>query len=874
MRRVNAVVVTVAALLTVCLWAVINWPVPAPPWPDKVAGVAYSPFRAHNNPVKNNYPTVEEIDADLAMLQSKATALRVYGVDGTLVEIPRLARKYGLTVTMGTWLDQTNLDLTNTYIAQLIETARTNSNVVRVIVGNESLLRGDFSVDEIIRYLDQVRAAIPNIPVSTAEPWHIWVKYPQLVEHVDYIAAHFLPYWEGISLEAGVDHVYATRQILANTFPGKSIFMAEVGWPSNARVRMEAAASRAYEALFLRRFLARAEKNHDDYNLMEAFDQTWKVATEGSIGAYWGIWDVDRELKIALRGPIVPIAHWPLLAAAAIVVGLAFYLLLLWDGAFFSIQGRIFLCGVSFVSSNTMVWICNDYLDQYITFKTIAVGVLLGVGFLGVFLVLLTEAHETAETRWVFQRRRMFHPILMRTAESRLPHLPKVSVHVPAYNEPPEMMIETLNALARLDYPDYEVLVIDNNTADPAVWKPVEAHCQTLGPRFRFFHVAPLKGFKAGALNYVTALTAPDAEIIAVIDSDYQVSPTWLRDLVPYFSRPEVGLVQSPQDYRDNGENPFKSMCYYEYKGFFHIGMVTRNDRNAIIQHGTMTMIRTRLLKDLGGWAEWCITEDAELGLRVLAKGFESVYIKDSYGKGLMPDTFIDYKKQRFRWAYGALQIIRRHAREIFFNRGSTALTGGQRYHFLAGWLPWAADGINLFYTIAAIIWSAAIILFPKHVDTPYAIFVTPPVLLFVFKVAKMIYLYRTEIGVTRRHTMAAALSGLALSHTIARAMITGVLTNDRPFFRTPKCENRPAVVRAILDSSEELVLLLALWISALGVALVQGKEMPSAYIWSAALFIQSLPYAAAVLVALINALPKPMMNWVCRVRKWSAQSG
>ena len=92
---------------------------------------------------------------------------------------------------------------------------------------------------------------------------------------------------------------------------------------------------------------------------------------------------------------------------------------------------------------------------------------------------------------------------------------PKVSIHVPAYNEPPEMVIETLDALARLDYANLEVLVIDNNTRDENVWRPVEAHCATLGPRFRFFHVAPLEGFKAGALNYALERTAPDAAIVA-----------------------------------------------------------------------------------------------------------------------------------------------------------------------------------------------------------------------------------------------------------------------------------------------------------------------------------------------------------------------
>src|ERR1700740_3679826 len=156
------------------------------------------------------------------------------------------------------------------------------------------------------------------------------------------------------------------------------------------------------------------------------------------------------------------------------------------------------------------------------TVSSVIAGVLLLLGMLGVLLVLLAEAHEWAEAHWVTYRRRLGAPML---ASEQSP--PRVSIHVPAYNEPPAMLIETLDALSRLDYPDFEVLVIDNNTRDESVWRPVEAHCAQLGARFRFFHVAPLAGFKAGALNYALARTAPDAEIIAVIDSDYAVDAAW-----------------------------------------------------------------------------------------------------------------------------------------------------------------------------------------------------------------------------------------------------------------------------------------------------------------------------------------------------------
>ena len=124
---------------------------------------------------------------------------------------------------------------------------------------------------------------------------------------------------------------------------------------------------------------------------------------------------------------------------------------------------------------------------------------------------------------------------------------PKVSIHVPAYAEPPTMLIATLDALAQLDYPDFEVLVVDNNTRDESLWRPVQAHCRKLGPRFRFFHVDPLPGYKAGALNFALDQTAADAEVVAAIDADYVVRPEWLRDLVPAFANPRTGIWVTTQ---------------------------------------------------------------------------------------------------------------------------------------------------------------------------------------------------------------------------------------------------------------------------------------------------------------------------------------
>jgi len=326
---------------------------------------------------------------------------------------------------------------------------------------------------------------------------------------------------------------------------------------------------------------------------------------------------------------------------------------------------------------------------------------------------------------------------------------------------------------------------------------------------------------------------------------------------VPHFADPSIAVVQSPQDYRDGEESTFKKLCYAEYKGFFHIGMVTRNDRNAIIQHGTMTMIRRSVMDELK-WADWTICEDAELGLRVFKAGYSAAYAHDSFGKGLMPDTFIDFKKQRFRWAYGAIQIMKGHARSLFSGKDSQ-LKRGQRYHFIAGWLPWVADGLNIFFTAGALMWSAAMIIVPQRVDPPLLIFAIPPLALFLFKVGKIIFLYRRAMGVNLKDAFCAAVAGLALSHTIAKAVLYGMFTKSIPFFRTPKMRSSHGLMVALAEAREEVFIMLLLWGAALGIAIVQGLPSYDVKFWVIMLLVQSLPYLAALIMALLSSQPKPL---------------
>lgn len=370
-------------------------------------------------------------------------------------------------------------------------------------------------------------------------------------------------------------------------------------------------------------------------------------------------------------------------------------------------------------------------------------------------------------------------------------YLPRVSLHVPAYNEPPEMVKETLDALAKLDYPNYEVIVIDNNTTDPALWKPVEDHCAKLG--FRFFHLDNWPGFKSGALNYGLRQTDPGAEIVGVVDSDYIVSPHWLRSCVGFFHAPSVAFVQSPQDYRDvDRTDRYAVACYNAYLYFFKVSMASRNEHNGIIFAGTMGLLRRSVLEEVGCWDEWCITEDAELSLRILAAGHEGYYVDRSFGRGLMPLNFEGLKKQRFRWAFGGMQIMRLHWRALLpwpSRRGAAqGLTLTQKWDYLLGGLQWLNDPVTFGFTILLLLGSASLLVAHSLFIQPLAGAVLVVPFLFVFMgVSRFLWALRCRLNCSLREAASAFTILLGLTWVVTLACVLGLTKAQGVFLRTPK---------------------------------------------------------------------------------------
>jgi hypothetical protein len=190
-------------------------------------------------------------------------------------------------------------------------------------------------------------------------------------------------------------------------------------------------------------------------------------------------------------------------------------------------------------------------------------------------------------------------------------------------------------------------------------------------------------------------------------------------------------------------------------------------------------------------------------------------------------------------------------------------LTRGQRYHFLAGWLPWVADGFNLLFNFGALAWSIAMIVAPKSIDPPLMALSFLPLSLFTFKVGKIVYLYRTRVQATFAETVAAALAGFALSHTIAKAILWGIFTSDKPFYRTPKMAPKTALLQALINARQEVLLLLAFWAAIIGLHIRQPSTSFDLQLWIIVMLVQSIPYAASLVLSLISGFQGVSAKWV-----------
>jgi exo-beta-1,3-glucanase (GH17 family)/cellulose synthase/poly-beta-1,6-N-acetylglucosamine synthase-like glycosyltransferase len=845
MRAVVAVLLFVTGIHA-AMWGVLRERQEAPDFKGILPSVSYSPFEGTGHPDVDNIPNAERIRADMKALAPLTRAIRLYSSTGGVELVPPIANEAGIKVTVGAWIDK-NVDRNEREMLSAIDLAKHNGNVNGIVVGNETIYRGEQKIDDLIKLIQRVKGSV-NVPVTTGEIWNIWLEHPELASSVDFIAAHILPYWEGFSDKQAVDQALIIYQKLRDAFPGKRIVIAEFGWPSAGYNLQQAMPGPFQQAVTLRNFVSRAEAIGMEYNIVEAIDQPWKFF-EGGVGPYWGILNAAREPKFAWSGPVLDEAYWKL-ATIAILVGILMSLPILRLTEATVMQSLM----LSAAANGVGAWVATVFAywtGHYFVFGS-AFALTLGLILLvPLVLIAMARIEEIAAVAFGKGPHRLIvkgAPLAPATMGDSVT-FPKVSIHVPAYFEPPEMLKQTLDAVARLDYPNFECVVIINNTPDPAFWQPIQDHCRALGERFVFINAEKVQGFKAGALRIAMERTAVDAEIIGVIDADYVVQPDWLKDLVPVFADPRVGLVQAPQDHRDSDRSLMHYVMNGEYAGFFDIGMVQRNEANAIIVHGTMCLIRRAAMDMAGGWTGDTICEDTDLGLEIIEHGWLTHYTNHRYGHGLLPDTYEAFKKQRHRWAYGGFQIVKKHWRR--FLPGASRLSQDQRREFSLGWLNWlGAESLGVLVAILNLIW-VPIVAF-ADIAIPDKILTLPIIASFVVSLVHFMVLYRLRVPVKWGQMLGAMITAMSVQWTVSRAVANGLITEHLAFSRTSKG-----------GFSLMSVEFQAFWEAVIGVLLLLGaavlvvtnsfKEVREIYVFAAVLVLESLPFLSAVAIAILE---------------------
>ncbi|ASC94163.1 glycosyltransferase family 2 protein [Sulfurospirillum diekertiae] len=826
--------IVVTSLIQILLWTRTgDQIVISPQIGEKLESLSYTPFKGFEKALKSD----AEIAEDMKTIEHIARKVRTYAISDAKHVLENV-QDTKLKVDVGLWLS-TDKNANESEIETLFELIKLYSpRISSIIVGNEVLLRADLTPEELFAYIDRVSVRT-RIPVTTAEVQHVWLSNTELARHVDFICVHILPYWEKVPIERTLAFTKEKYDAIAKMYPKKPITIGEFGWPSSGYNNEKAEATLTNQIAAITGFLEMAKAEKWTYNIVEAFDQPWKGVHEGSVGPYWGLFDTNKQPKFHFIKQTIINPLWRYQMAGSVFFGILL--------TFFGLRNQRvnFAHAITYSAASQAMGfgIAMAATYPFVYYMNFGMWIMWTMGiFLMIPLVIIT----LAKINELFKCTLGIAPKRLAPLHLKLEHAPFVSIHVPAYKEQPHVLIETLNSLAHMKYTNYEVLVIINNTPEEFYWKPIEEHCAKLGEKFVFLNIT-CKGFKAGALNEALKYTNEKAEILAVIDADYVVSEDWLIDLVPLFDDPKVGLVQAPQDHRDSQESLIKQAMNAEYAGFFDIGMVERNEENAIVAHGTMLMARLSAVHEVGDWTTYTIVEDSELGLRLFEAGYTAHYTNRRYGWGLLPDTVEAFRTQRHRWAYGAIQILKRHWRH--FMPSSKTLTPYQKYHFVAGWFFWLSDAFGAMTAFLNIFWVPFIIF--VGVTIPTLPLTLPILVAFLVNILHAFILYHTRVKMSVRETMLSAIASMSLQLVIFKAVYDGFVKDGLPFKRTEKGGNTKKVNKSPIR--HEMILASLLTISFFALYFTNYTRITEIYVFSFTLLIQSVPYYSAIVLRIIE---------------------
>ncbi len=297
------------------LWATLHDSAPPSRLPDanglRFPCLSYAPFRERGNAPTARHLIIpaQAIERDLRQIAQLSGCVRIYGTSNGLDAVPAIARRLGLRVWLGAWLGS-DPALNRRELESALQLARQHTDIVdRLVVGSEVLLRRELPVTALTALLDEARRR-SAVPVAYADVWEFWLRHADALRpHVDEAVIHVLPYWEDrpVAVRDGVAHVLAIHAQVSAQLAPLPVAIGETGWPSAGRMRAGARPGSEEQTRFLRELLVsvhalRSQLPSSVLNVIEAFDQPWKVTLEGVAGASWGVFTADGEQRYEATG--------------------------------------------------------------------------------------------------------------------------------------------------------------------------------------------------------------------------------------------------------------------------------------------------------------------------------------------------------------------------------------------------------------------------------------------------------------------------------------------------------------------------------------------------------------------------------------------
>ena len=260
---------------------------------SKIHGLSFSPYIEGQGPGT----VVEEaqIRERLAIIAPYTKWIRSFSCTEGHELIPAIAREYGLKTMVGVWLDD-DLEHNELELENAIRVAG-EGHVDILAIGNEVLLRGDLTEDELLEYMRRAKDGAPNVAVGYVDAYFEFVDHPRVTEACDVLLANCYPFWEGCPAEHALLYMKDMYRRVSNVANGKRVIVSETGWPNIGTAEGAAVPTLENAIKYFVDTCRWAEDEGIEIFYFSSFDESWKVGAEGDVGAYWGLWDKDGNPK-------------------------------------------------------------------------------------------------------------------------------------------------------------------------------------------------------------------------------------------------------------------------------------------------------------------------------------------------------------------------------------------------------------------------------------------------------------------------------------------------------------------------------------------------------------------------------------------------